>query len=92
MQAVFGPSDQVLGAHVHSICDALDIPHLEARPDLESEFREFAINLYPAQHLLNAAFQDVMSFLNWTRVAIVYEGDYGKLTVISMRSNSREDT
>ncbi|XP_044759054.1 glutamate receptor ionotropic, kainate 2 isoform X5 [Coccinella septempunctata] len=77
VQAMFGPSDPVLGAHIHSICDALDIPHLEARPDLESEFREFAINLYPAQHLLNAAFQDVMAFLNWTRVAIVYEGDYG---------------
>ncbi|KAL3284159.1 hypothetical protein HHI36_018327 [Cryptolaemus montrouzieri] len=77
VQAVFGPSDPILGAHIHSICDALDIPHLEARPDLEPDYREFSINLYPAQHLLNAAFQDVMAFLNWTRVAIVYEEDYG---------------
>ncbi|XP_045462403.1 glutamate receptor ionotropic, kainate 2-like isoform X7 [Harmonia axyridis] len=90
VQAVFGPSDPVLGAHIHAICDALDIPHLEARPDLESEFREFAINLYPAQHLLNAAFQDVMEFLNWTRVAIVYEGDYGiiKLRELIRATNS----
>ncbi|XP_066250737.1 glutamate receptor ionotropic, kainate 2-like isoform X2 [Euwallacea similis] len=75
--AVFGPSDPLLGAHIHSICDALDIPHLETRVDLDSDFREFSINLYPAQHLLNKAFEDVMAFLNWTKVAIIYEEDYG---------------
>lgn len=75
--AVFGPSDPLLGAHIHSICDALDIPHLETRIDLESDVREFSINLYPAQNLLNTAFEDVMDFLNWTKVAIIYEEDYG---------------
>ncbi len=29
--ALFGPSDLLLGSHIQSICDALDIPHLEAR-------------------------------------------------------------
>ena len=29
--ALFGPSDLLLGTHVQSLCDALDIPHLEAR-------------------------------------------------------------
>ncbi|XP_023314986.1 glutamate receptor ionotropic, kainate 2-like isoform X7 [Trichogramma pretiosum] len=77
VQAIFGPADPVLGQHIHSICDALDIPHLEARLDLDQETREFSINLYPAQSLLNAAFRDVMNYLNWTRVAIVYEDDYG---------------
>jgi glutamate receptor, ionotropic, invertebrate len=81
VQAVFGPSEPLLGAHIHSICDALDIPHLEARLDLDPEFKEFSINLHPAQPLLNAAFQDVMAFLNWTRVAIVYEEDYGQFLV-----------
>jgi hypothetical protein len=77
VQAVFGPSDPILGQHIHSICDALDIPHLEARLDLDSEAKEFSINLYPTQSLLNAAYQDVMTFLNWTKVAIIYEDDYG---------------
>nr|CAD7195179.1 unnamed protein product [Timema douglasi] len=77
VHAVFGPSDPLLGAHIHSICDALDIPHLESRLDLDAEYREFSINLFPAQRLLNVAFQDVMAFLNWTKVAIVYEEDYG---------------
>lgn len=75
--AIFGPSDPLLGSHIHSICDALDIPHLETRVDLDNDFREFSINLYPAQNYLNKAFEDVMSFLNWTRVAIIYEEDYG---------------
>ncbi|ENN75661.1 hypothetical protein YQE_07839, partial [Dendroctonus ponderosae] len=75
--AVFGPSDPLLGAHIHSICDALDIPHLETRVDLDSDFKEFSINLYPTQNMLNQAFEDVMGFLNWTKVAIIYEEDYG---------------
>lgn len=78
VQAVFGPSDPILGQHIHSICDALDIPHLEARLDLETEAKEFSINLYPAQSLLNAAYQDIMEFLNWTKVVIIYEDDYGE--------------
>ncbi|XP_050461839.1 glutamate receptor ionotropic, kainate 2-like isoform X6 [Cataglyphis hispanica] len=77
VQAIFGPSDPILGQHIHSICDALDIPHLEARLDLDAEAKEFSINLYPAQNLLNIAYQDVMEFLNWTKVAIIYEDDYG---------------
>ncbi|XP_011303607.1 glutamate receptor ionotropic, kainate 2 isoform X4 [Fopius arisanus] len=79
VQAVFGPSDPILGQHIHSICDALDIPHLEVRLDLDAEAKEFSINLHPAQALLNSAYQDVMFFLNWTKVAIIYEDDYGLL-------------
>ena len=78
VQAIFGPADPILGQHIHSICDALDIPHVEARLDLDQETREFSINLYPAQSLLNAAFKDVMTYLNWTKVAIIYEDDYGE--------------
>ncbi|XP_046435824.1 glutamate receptor ionotropic, kainate 2 isoform X4 [Neodiprion pinetum] len=77
VQGIFGPSDPLLGAHIQSICEALDVPHLEARVDFEPTFKEFSINLYPAQDHLNRAFKDLMSFLNWTRVAIIYEEDYG---------------
>lgn len=87
VQAIFGPSDPILGTHVQSICDALDIPHMESRIDLTVDAgsdpiafaREFSINLHPTQPLVNAAFLDLMSFLNWTRVAIVYEHNYGLL-------------
>ncbi|XP_059470883.1 glutamate receptor ionotropic, kainate 2 isoform X7 [Neocloeon triangulifer] len=76
IQAIFGPSDPVLGAHIQSICEALDVPHLETRVDFEPSFKEFSINLHPSQEHMNQAFQDVMAFLNWTKVAVVYEEDY----------------
>lgn len=81
VQGIFGPSDPLLGAHIQSICEALDVPHLEARVDFEPTFKEFSINLYPSQDHLNKAFKDLMSFLNWTRVAIIYEEDYGKYLI-----------
>ena len=43
IMALFGPSDLLLGTHVQSLCDALDIPHLEARysdPNLNSPFQK----------------------------------------------------
>lgn len=104
VQAIFGPSDPILGAHINSICDALDIPHLEARIDIDTRptinpstknerphtsqnseegslvrNREFTINLHPTQSLVNNAIQDVMLFLNWTRVAIIYEKNHDLL-------------
>lgn len=36
-QAIFGPADATIAAHVQSICDALDIPHLQSRIDVEPD-------------------------------------------------------
>ncbi|CAB0008629.1 unnamed protein product [Nesidiocoris tenuis] len=77
LQGMFGPWEPVLGAHIQSLCEALDLPHIEARLDLDQGHREFSINLHPSQNHLNAAVKDLITFLNWTRVAIVYEEDYG---------------
>ncbi|CAH1132882.1 unnamed protein product [Ceutorhynchus assimilis] len=77
VQAIFGPSDPILGAHIQSICEALDVPHLEARVDFEPASKQLSINLHPSQENMNRAFKDLMSFLNWTKVAIIYEEDYG---------------
>ncbi|XP_065161284.1 glutamate receptor ionotropic, kainate 2 isoform X2 [Atheta coriaria] len=77
VQGIFGPSDPVLGAHIQSICEALDVPHLEARIDFEPVSKELSINLHPSQEHMNRAFKDLMTFLNWTKVAIIYEEDYG---------------
>ncbi|XP_056633755.1 glutamate receptor ionotropic, kainate 2 isoform X2 [Diorhabda carinulata] len=77
VQAIFGPSDPILGAHIQSICEALDVPHIEARVDFEPTSKELSINLHPSQESMNKAFKDLMAFLNWTKVAIIYEEDYG---------------
>ncbi|CAI6362581.1 unnamed protein product [Macrosiphum euphorbiae] len=74
--ALFGPSNSYLASHLQSMCDTLDLPHIEARLDLEMDPKRFSINLYPKQSLLNKAYSDVISFLNWTKMAIIYEHDY----------------
>jgi len=81
-QAIFGPSDPHLGAHVQSICDALEIPHLEARIDMDNEYKPFSVNVYPPIDMINQAFIDVMFFFNWTKVAIIYEEDQGEADLI----------
>ncbi|XP_069959651.1 glutamate receptor ionotropic, kainate 2 isoform X4 [Cherax quadricarinatus] len=77
VQAMFGPFDPLLGSHIQSITDALDIPHLEARMDIEPQEKEFSINLFPSHIFLNQAYKDMIQFLKWKKVAIVYEEDFG---------------
>nr|XP_053653425.1 glutamate receptor ionotropic, kainate 2-like [Cherax quadricarinatus] len=74
---MFGPFDPLLGSHIQSITDALDIPHLEARMDIEPQEKEFSINLFPSHIFLNQAYKDMIQFLKWKKVAIVYEEDFG---------------
>ena len=57
IQALFGPNDFILGSHVQSLCDALDIPHLEARPDIDNSYKESSLNLHPSQDLMNQAYK-----------------------------------
>lgn len=82
VQALFGPSDPFLGAHVQSICEALNLPHIETRVDFENMSKKFSINLHPSQPHINNAYKDLIIFLNWTKVAIIYEEDYGKTSLI----------
>ncbi|XP_042867558.1 glutamate receptor ionotropic, kainate 2-like [Penaeus japonicus] len=77
VQAIFGPFDPLLGSHIQSITDALDIPHLEARLDMEPQEKEFSINLFPSHLSLNQAYKDMIQFLKWKKIAIIYEEDFG---------------
>lgn len=70
------PADPLLSPHIQSICEALDIPHLETRFDIDTGAKEFSINLYPQQKKLNDAILESVKYLNWTRYAIIYEGNY----------------
>lgn len=76
--AIFGPQDTLLGNHIQSLCDALEIPHLEARLDLEPQVKEVSINLYPNAKLIGQAIRDLINYLNWTQVAVIYEDDICK--------------
>ncbi|GFY69147.1 glutamate receptor ionotropic, kainate 1, partial [Trichonephila inaurata madagascariensis] len=78
---IFGPQDPLLGSHVQSLCDALDIPHIESRVDMEPEMKEFSINLHPSPKIVGSAIRDLIHYLNWTKVAILYEEDMSLISL-----------
>ena len=83
VNAIFGPQDPILGNHIQSLCDALDIPHIESRVDLEPEVKEISINLYPHLSIIGDALRDLIQYLNWTKVAVIYEDDKGVFFLFS---------
>ncbi|UXI21906.1 hypothetical protein NH340_JMT07849, partial [Sarcoptes scabiei] len=90
--AIFGPSDDRLGMHVQSICDSLDIPHLESRKHNLNFGKEFSINLHPGSFAVAQSVRVLITFLNWTRVAVIYEDDMNliglqELTALPLAKN-----
>ena len=81
IQGLFGPNDFILGSHVQSLCDALDIPHLEARPDIDNSYKESSLNLQPSQDIMNQAYKvikitDILIYLNTILVCNTGEKQY----------------
>jgi hypothetical protein len=46
--ALFGPESGTTSSHVQSICDAMEIPHIETRWDFLTKRDDYSINLYPS--------------------------------------------
>lgn len=59
------------------VCSTFPLKIQKARLDMDSEYKPYSINVYPPIDIINKAFMDVMFFLNWTKVAIIYEEDQG---------------
>ena len=47
MAGLFGPQSSVTSSHVQSICDTLEIPHIETRWDYRMKRDDYSVNLYP---------------------------------------------
>lgn len=76
--ALFGPlSECPSSAHTQSICDALEIPHIETRWDFRLNRDDLSINLYPQPSVLSAAYLDLVRIWKWETFAIVYENNEG---------------
>lgn len=45
--AIFGPQSSQTASHVQSICDTMEIPHLETRWDYRLRRESCLVNLYP---------------------------------------------
>lgn len=71
--AILGPTTGAASQHVQAICDSLEVPHIEIKPDLVLRRDDLAINLYPSYDVLARAYIDLIQAWNWTSFAVVYE-------------------
>ncbi len=76
--AIFGPlSVGPVSTHTQSICDALEIPHVETRWDFQLQRDDLSINLYPRPSFIAKAYVDLVEAWNWKKFAIAYEDNEG---------------
>ena len=77
--ALFGPSHSSSVSAVQSICNALEVPHIQTRwkhPSVDNRDL-FYINLYPDYAAISRAVLDLVLYYNWKTVTVVYEDSTG---------------
>ncbi|KAM7398088.1 hypothetical protein PAMA_006116 [Pampus argenteus] len=77
--AVFGPSHSSSVSAVQSICNALEVPHIQTRwkhPSVDNK-DTFFINLFPEYTAIARAILDVVTFFKWRKLTVVYEDSTG---------------
>ncbi|XP_011885269.1 PREDICTED: glutamate receptor ionotropic, kainate 1 isoform X5 [Cercocebus atys] len=77
--ALFGPSHSSSVSAVQSICNALEVPHIQTRwkhPSVDNKDL-FYINLYPDYAAISRAILDLVLYYNWKTVTVVYEDSTG---------------
>ncbi|MED6274251.1 Glutamate receptor ionotropic, kainate 1 [Characodon lateralis] len=78
--AVFGPSHSSSVSAVQSICNALEVPHIQTRwkhPSVDNK-DSFYINLHPEYASISRAVLDIVQFYKWKAVTVVYEDATGE--------------
>ncbi|XP_059617774.1 uncharacterized protein LOC132262512 [Phlebotomus argentipes] len=69
---IIGPQSPHSSVHVHSICDAKEMPHIQARWDPIAS-TPFALNIHPDPHTLARVFVDMVRAWEWKEFTILYE-------------------
>ncbi|XP_064612115.1 glutamate receptor ionotropic, kainate 2-like isoform X2 [Liolophura sinensis] len=75
--AIFGPMSSLSAAHVQSVCDAMEIPHVQTRWDPNDIRDYYSMNLYPHYTTLSKAYLDLITYWKWERFTILYEDNDG---------------
>uniref|UniRef100_A0A8D2MXE1 Glutamate receptor n=1 Tax=Zonotrichia albicollis TaxID=44394 RepID=A0A8D2MXE1_ZONAL len=77
--AIFGPSQGSCTNAVQSICNALEVPHIQLRwkhHPLDNK-DTFYVNLYPDYASLSHAILDLVQYLKWRSATVVYDDSTG---------------
>ncbi|KAK7089252.1 hypothetical protein V1264_024255 [Littorina saxatilis] len=75
--AMFGPISRQTAAHVQSMCNAFEIPHLQWQWDARDTRDYYSISLYPHYLTLSQAYRDVIRYWGWERFTVLYEDNDG---------------
>lgn len=78
--AIFGPSQGSCTNAVQSICNALEVPHIQLRwkhHPLDNK-DTFYVNLYPDYSSLSHAILDLVQYLKWRSATVVYDDSTGR--------------
>ncbi|XP_072103518.1 glutamate receptor ionotropic, kainate 3 isoform X5 [Mobula birostris] len=77
--AIFGPSHSSSSNAVQSICNALEVPHIQIRwKHHPMDNRDsFYTNFYPDYSSLSYAILDLVQFLKWRTATVVYDDSTG---------------
>ncbi|RZF41431.1 hypothetical protein LSTR_LSTR000145 [Laodelphax striatellus] len=74
---IFGPQSQLSSLHVQSICDAMEIPHIELRFDALQRRGSCLVNLYPHPSELSKVYADLVRMSHWKSFTVIYEDNDG---------------
>lgn len=88
--AVFGPSHSSSVSAVQSICNALEVPHIQTRwkhPSVDNK-DSFYINLYPEYTSISRAVLDIVQYYKWKTVTVVYEDATGESNQQSIKTKA----
>ena len=75
--AIFGPQSAHTANHVQSICDTMEVPHIETRWDSKMRRESCLVNLYPHPSVLSEAYVDLVRAWGWKSFTILYENNDG---------------
>lgn len=79
--AIFGPQSVETRGIVESICEAMEIPHIQTTwvpsPPPLDRMGKMAVKFYPNQQNLSSALSALISDYDWKTYTILYEDDSG---------------
>ncbi|PSN42074.1 hypothetical protein C0J52_16393 [Blattella germanica] len=74
---IFGPRAGVTSSTVQSICDTMDIPHIETSWDTNQRRQDFLINLHPHPSTLAKLYAEMVTAWGWDSFTVLYEEPSG---------------
>lgn len=92
--AVFGPKTSMLASHINSMCNTLEVPHLESRLEVRTagahtipmglmlgnsaERQMFSVNVYPEASFMSKALMALIEHFEWKKFCILYGDQNGQ--------------